>query len=407
MGRGEIALNRREFLVGATATAALVGLGACGPARPGVSPPAGEALPELPKQPVSLTIIDVAGQLQLTKGMIDDYAKANSQYVTQINYERATAPELPAKIKAQQGAGQVNIAMALTGSDGLSSGIEQGIWQQLLPNYEKKFPNLMQNFIQPKAQDLAQGFGILVVYGNFGPTFTYNPRKITTPPKTTDDLLQWAKANASQFMYARPANSGPGRSLLMGLPYLLGDSSPRNPDSWDKTWKFLEELGRAVEYYPSGTTPTMRELGQGSRAMVASTMGWDMNPRVLGTVPKDFKAFVLDKEHLIADTQYVVIPKGLDSNRLAVALDLIAWMLKPEQQAKAFDDAYFYPGPAVRGVSLDKAPKNSQDAVNSVSRPEFDQLIKSLPVEIPLDAPSLVKAFDIWDKRVGAGKLKP
>ena len=407
MGRGEIALNRREFLVGATATAALVGLGACGPARPGASPPAGEALPELPKQPVSLTIIDVAGQLQLTKGMIDDYAKANSQYVTQINYERATAPELPAKIKAQQGAGQVNIAMALTGSDGLSSGIEQGIWQQLLPNYEKKFPNLMQNFIQPKAQDRAQGCWILVVYGNFGPTFTYNPRKITTPPKTTDDLLQWAKANAGQFMYARPANSGPGRSLLMGLPYLLGDSSPRNPDSWDKTWKFLEELGRAVEYYPSGTTPTMRELGQGSRAMVASTMGWDMNPRVLGTVPKDFKAFVLDKEHLIADTQYVVIPKGLDSNRLAVALDLIAWMLKPEQQAKAFDDAYFYPGPAVRGVSLDKAPKNSQDAVNSVSRPEFDQLIKSLPVEIPLDAPSLVKAFDIWDKRVGAGKLKP
>ena len=45
------------------------------------------------------------------------------------------------------------------------------------------------------------------------------------------------KANPNRFMYARPANSGPGRTLLMGLPYILGDTDPKDPEKgWDKTW---------------------------------------------------------------------------------------------------------------------------------------------------------------------------
>ena len=88
-------------------------------------------------------------------------------------------------------------------------------------------------------------------------------------------------------MYARPANSGPGRTLLMGLPYLLGDNNPKDPvNGWVKTWSFLKELNNYVEYYPSGTTATMKEFGEGSRDLIASTTGWDINPRVLGIVPK-------------------------------------------------------------------------------------------------------------------------
>ena len=42
-------------------------------------------------------------------------------------------------------------------------------------------------------------------------------------------------------MYARPANSGPGRTLLMGLPYILGDKDPTDPvKGWDKTWAYLQ-----------------------------------------------------------------------------------------------------------------------------------------------------------------------
>lgn len=149
----------------------------------------------------------------------------------------------------------------------------------------------------------------------------------------------------------------------------------------------------------------MQELGEGSRAMVASTMGWDMNPRVLGTVPMDFQAITFSDQPLLADSQYVTIPRGLDDDTAATVLNLITWMMQPDQQAKAYDQAYFYPGPAVKDVTLDMAPAESQEAVNSVRRPEFDELIANSEVELPLDAPSLVRAFEIWDERIGSGKV--
>lgn len=390
-------ISRREFLFGAGAGAVVLGLGAaCGPQQ-GSSPDGGGGAGA--GQPVDLTIIDVAGNLQLSRGIIESFAEENSDAVRRINFTTATAPELSSKIKAQQRADQVSLAVALTGADGLSAGIEQDLWQKISPDFDG-------SYINPEAQRLAQGFGALIAYGNHGPTFTYNPEKVSRPPKNADELLAYAEQNPGQLMYARPANSGPGRTLLMGLPYILGDPDPRDPETWDNTWSYLENLGRYIDYYPSGTTPTMEELGGGSRAMVASTFGWDMNPRVLGTVPKGFEAIILDDTTLVVDGHYAVIPKGLDERRTAVSKDLISFMLRPEQQAKTYDQAYFYPGPAVEGVSLEMAPQESQEAVNSVRRPEFDRAIDSLPVEVQLDAPSLVRAFEIWDERVGGGKVR-
>src|SRR3989442_3255954 len=379
---------------------------ACGPARPpaggatatatAASSASAAALPALPQSAIGFSVIDVAGQLQLTKAAIEDYGRQNSKYVSGIKFETATAPELPAKLKAQQQANNVQIHFVLTGSDGLSAGVEQGLFTKITPDYDKKFPNLMDNYLQPKAQDLAQGFGILVVYGNYGPTFTYDPKKLTNVPKTAEDFLAWAKANPKQLIYARPANSGPGRSMLMGLPYILGDANPRDPSSWTKVWPYYEELGKYVEYYTTGTAATFKELGQGARTVALSTMGWDLNVRALGTVPKDFKAGSI-ATRLVADTQYVCIPKGVDSDHLAVALDLAAWMLKPEQQAKAYDNAFFYPGPAVKNGTLAMAPKESQDAVGSAPRPDFDDLIKNLPIASPLATDALMIAVDTSD----------
>jgi putative spermidine/putrescine transport system substrate-binding protein len=89
-----------------------------------------------------------------------------------------------------------------------------------------------------------------------------------------------------------------------------------------------------------------------------------------------------------------------------VSLDLIASLLQPDQQALAYDKAYFYPGPAVKGVTLNMAPEESQEAIASVERPRFDELIKLLPVETQLGATALARAFEIWDERVGGSKVK-
>ena len=107
----------------------------------------------------------------------------------------------------------------------------------------------------------------------------------------------------------------------------------------------------------------MKEFGEGSRDMTVTMTGWDVNPRVLGIVPKDFKVTPFKGMTWVNDAHYMVVPKGVAPDRLAVILDVMAFMLTPEAQAYTWDKGYFYPGPAVKNVPLSIAPKESQDAI--------------------------------------------
>jgi putative spermidine/putrescine transport system substrate-binding protein len=165
-------------------------------------------------------------------------------------------------------------------------------------------------------------------------------------------------------------------------------------------------LGQYVDYYPSGTTETMKNLANGTAHLIVSTTGWDINPRVLGTVPKEARITPIDGFHWVTDAHYAVMPKGVSTDTQAAVLALLAFMLTPEQQAKAYDEGYFYPGPAIKEVQLSSAPQKSQDAIREFGRPEYDALIAGNPTEVPLDAKSLVAAFSRWDREIGGGKVK-
>ncbi|MEO8536502.1 MAG: extracellular solute-binding protein, partial [Betaproteobacteria bacterium] len=313
---------------------------------------------QAPKSPVTINVVDVAGNLALTQDAMQNFATKNPSLVAKINFTKAPSPELPGKLKAMQGAGRSDIDIVLTGTDFLAAGIEQGLLQKVLPDHAAKFPNLTANY-QPaaaKMQELAGDYGIEVAFMPAGPLLEYNPDKVKQVPTTPAELLAWCKANPNRLIYARPANSGPGRTFVMGLPYLLGDKDPKNPASWDKTWAYLKELNSCIEYYPTGTGAVMKELGEGSRDMTVTMTGWDLNPRVLGIVPKAYKVTPFKGMTWVNDAHYMVVPKGIPAEKLAVVLDLMAYMLKPEAQALTYDKGYFYPGPAVKGVTLAMAP---------------------------------------------------
>ena len=377
---------------------------ASSPSTGGGSPAAAGAKPS---KPVTLNILDIAGNLQLTKGMIENFVKANPDVVSHVNYTTATAPTLTGKLQAEEQGGNVQTSLVLTGTDGLSAGIANNLLAKLLPDHQDAFPGLMDNYLQPAAdmEQLAQGYGVEVVYYPSGPLIEYNPDKVTDPPTTPQELLDWAKAHPGRFEYAEPANSGPGRTFLMGLPYLLGDSDPKDrTNGWTKTWAYLQELGKYIKTYQTGTTATMKDLASGTVDMVVSTTGWDINPRALGTVPNTVKVGLLQPMHWVTDAQYAVIPKDVSDDTMKADLLLIAWMLKPDQQAIAYDSGYFYPGPAVKGVTLDMAPESSQEVIKKFGRDEYAQWIDQYPKETSLPATAQVTAFDLWDRNVGAAK---
>ncbi|AFQ48150.1 ABC transporter substrate-binding protein [Burkholderia cepacia] len=359
--------------------------------------------------PVSLNVVDVAGNLQLTQKAIEAFKEKNPNLVSNVTFTNAPAPQLPGKIKAMQAAGRADIDLVLTGTDALAAGIEQNLWLKLLPDNAGALPGVLDKYAPGprKMQDLAQGFGLEVTYMPAGPLLEYNPAKVSDPPKTPEQLLAWCKAHPNKLIYARPANSGPGRTFLMGLPYVLGDKNPQDPiNGWDKTWAYLKQLNDCVPYYPGGTSAVMKELGEGTRDMTVTVTGWDLNPRALGIVPAEFRIQAFDNMTWVNDAHYMVIPKGVPKDKLDVLFKLMNFLLEPAQQAMTYDDGYFYPGPAVKGVTLEMAPAHSQEVIRKFGRPEYAKLLADRPHVQPLNAQAMVAAFQKWDREIGAQKSK-
>src|SRR6201995_4693567 len=166
----------RRTLLGAVGTAAL--------ARSALAQPAN------PASPLALTVVDVAGNLALTQKAFEAYRKAKPDMVSRFTFTKAPAPELPAKLRAQQAANRVDIDLVLTGTDALAAGIEQKIWADMPA---AKLPNLQQILQEPayRMQGLAQGHGVVISYYPSGPLLEYMPDAVKQPPGSADELLAW------------------------------------------------------------------------------------------------------------------------------------------------------------------------------------------------------------------------
>lgn len=353
---------------------------------------------------ITISVVDVSGDLSSVRPIIENYQKANPQKVKAVNFQRAPAPELPAKIKAQQDAGRVDVNLLLVGQDAGSVMASQGQLIKLFPQHDKLFPKDELSDAGKVLQEEGEGYLLPSVVSNGGPVFIYNPARVKQPPRTVDEFKAWVKANPGKFMYARPANSGPGRSILCGLSYILGDKNPRDPMlGWDKTWAFLKEIGESVEYYPTGTAVTLKEFAEGTRFIIAGIMEWDMKPRAEGTIPPESKIFLLPNTAFVIDGHYWAIPRGVSPAEQEVILDLMKFMRRPEQQVltwKAFI------GPSIKAATLDKAPADIQKLVGEHWRPEYTDMEKKYKIVAQLPVKDLVAAMDRWDKEVGAQRIK-
>jgi putative spermidine/putrescine transport system substrate-binding protein len=354
-------------------------------------------------EPITLSIIDTGGDLASTEVIIRNYAKAHPDKVKDIKIQRAPAPELPAKIKAQQDAGRLDINLVLTGQDG-GSLLAQNKQIIEIPDYKTAFPRELLTDAGKALYDEGHGFLIPSVGNAGGPVLIYNPAKVPNPPKTAADLQAWVKANPGKFMYARPANSGPGRAMLQGFAFILNDSKPLDPEKgWDNSWDYLKELGKSVEYYPTGTAITLKEFAQGQRWMIAGIMEWDMKPRAQSVIPPDSKIRILDNTTFVVDGHYWCIPKGVPKEQQDIILDLMKFMWKPEQQVLTWSA---FIGPVVKSATIASAPKNIQDEVKEFWRPEYDQIGTKWKVSPPLGVSQLSFAMDKWDREVGAAQVK-
>lgn len=370
--------------------------------------PEDSGVPETPSSPVTLNILDVAGNQKLTGVMVDAFVAEHPDIISAVTWESAGAPDLVGTIKPQVDSGSLSIDLVMTGNDGMSAGVEQDLWEPIVADFGDRLSN-MDNYMEPAAamQGLAGDFGVVTTYYPSGPLLQYDPAVVTDVPTTPEELLAWAQANPGKFGYARPANSGPGRTFLMGLPYMLGDDDPSDPENgWDKTWAYLKELGQTISSYPTGTGQVITNMADGTWSLIPTTTGWDIEPRAIGNEPATIEAAPFDDFTWVTDAHYAVVPKGQDPEKMSAILNLLQYILTPETNAMAYDSGYFYPGPSIEGATLDLAPQESQDVIAEFGRDWYDDLIEEMPKTTPLPPADMVLAFDIWDREIGSGKYE-
>ncbi len=243
----------------------------------------------------------------------------------------------------------------------------------MLPQHTGALPKLDDIYLpgaRERCKALASGQGVVMTYLSVRARCSNTCRTRSRPRRPPRKrLLAWAKANKNRMIYARPANSGPGRTFLMGLPYILGDSNPKDPvNGWAKTWAYLKELGENIEYYPAGTGAVFKELGEGSRDSHRHDhrLG-HQSARARRRAEGSQGAQSLQGFHWVTHAHYMGAGRrAWPPEKMAVLLDMMKFLLTPEQQAFTYDEGYFYPGPAVKGVTLDMAPAESQKAIGRV-----------------------------------------
>lgn len=386
--------------------AAALALVACGsPPGPSANVKSGPSKPPpLSSKPVTLTVLDVSGDLISTKALIQNFAKSNPKIVSGVKYLTADSPDLVGKIKAQQNAGNVDVDLVLTGNDGIAAGLKQNMWVRLFPNLASALPNLHTTLtpVARKFQPLGEDYGLVNRAGQNGPFLQYDPKQVASPPASPQALLAWAKAHPDKFVYARPANSGPGRTFLMALPYLLHDSNPADPvHGWAKTWAYLKQLGKYVRFYPSGTADTFKMLGQGQVAMVPSTTGFDIESRADGTLPANSPIATFQNQAWVTDGHFMSIPRGVDSAHLAATLALMRWIMRPGQQELTY--ATGNTTPVVAAAKLSDAPASGRQYMQKWARPAtYPQMFQQGKVVNPVAPGKLVAAFDMWDREIGS-----
>jgi putative spermidine/putrescine transport system substrate-binding protein len=365
---------------------------------------AGTLTPVKPSDPIDLTVLDGGGDLATNKQILENFKQAHPELVKSISYQTSSAPDATGKVKAQQVAGRLSIGLVLGGTDVLGGAQQQSLLLKILPDHAASLPDLtgLHDAARAQLQDLAGGYGVECVFTPSGPLIGYDAGTVGTPPATPAQLLDWARAHKGRFAYAQPANSGSGRTFLMALPYLLGDSDPGDPvNGWTKTWAYLRELGATVSSYPASSTILAKQFGDGTLQVIPTIIAHDVQNHQKGTWAANDKVALFDNQQWVSDAHYMMVPKGVSAQTLYVDLALMTFLLQPDQQKLTYATGMLTA--ATSGVDVSTADAAGQAYLRKWGRPDFyPAALKTGSPHPPLSPALQQKAFDIWQREVGS-----
>ena len=283
------------------ASAAAVGaLGLTGCSSSGSSAAASGAASAAGNSKVTLWATGSDNVRQIYESLIADF---NSSHDTQVELQYLMSgtgtQSLSDMLVAAAKAGQSNTDYDLVdfSGDDLSKIVSQLGTDYLTKLDKSKIPNASSVSAQSStATEFVQPFrGTTVI-------LAYNSETVPNPPKTTEELVAWIKANPGRFAYNAPGTGGAGDSFARTSVYNFIDDpaaatsdDKKWEDQWDEGFNFLKDLhpymyqsGGSV-VYPNKNQGTLDLLNQGEIDMCPNWADMVLSQRAAGTVSDKIK----------------------------------------------------------------------------------------------------------------------
>ncbi|WP_010648034.1 extracellular solute-binding protein [Oceanobacillus massiliensis] len=287
-----------------------------------------------------------------------------------VEYARGTPQEIISKIKAQGTNG--NIDIVATGIDGMPLGVEEGVWEELFPEYEEE---LNYNNLTDSAKayiEAYDNYGVAMNGESGGPIIVYNEDTVSDPPTTFEELTAWIEENPKKFSYAPLSVSGPARGFFFGIAQMMGEDFQSGADL-TKTWEYLETIGEDIDFYPSKSSDVFNLLYDGTIDIAPHMPFWYAYDKAQGQVPDNIEAVRLEGTKQIIDAQFYVMVKDLPEERKEAALEFIEFAMSAEAQAQQYQVGRV---PANKEATSDMILPDYQDSYQTyldILMPEFQQ----------------------------------
>lgn len=226
------------------------------------------------------------------------------------------------------------------------------------------------NLVTRANADVALGSevkGYVMPMLNSQTALAYNPALLPNPPKSYEELAEWAKANPKQFGYNGIKGGASGVSFVMGWIYAFGEGDAdklmngpfeeSETTKWDGAFDNLAEFTTNATLTP-GNAGTLDLLSRGEIAIgpvwVDMFYSWKAN----GQLPPEFK-LILPAPGMPGQPMHYVVPAKAPNKDLAEKFVELA--TSPKVQAEGIVKRFsWYPGIDAEHVQaeLDEATWN-------------------------------------------------
>ena len=354
-------IPRRSLLTLAAVAAAAVSLAGCAPTTSTSAQAQNQAVTDASGSVRLFISGDTNIQSLWNDGIIPAFEKANpgASVTTTLDLHGEHDAQTMATLTSSVQAGSD------PGYDLIDSGFIQaaGSADLLAPVSSSTIPNLAT--VPDATVKAGNGFGI--PYRASSVLLAYDSTKVSTPPKSLDELLQWITDNPGQFAYNSPSTGGSGAAFVTSVLDKYVDTDTRDKmttgydqsleGAWDKGFDELKSLGSSMYQdgvYPNGNNQVLDLLGTGAIEMAPVWSDQVITAQKTGTLPSTVKYTQISNPSFTGSASYLGIPKT--ATHQDVAQKLADYVLSAEGQAVIAKTIAGYPV-----ISLDDVPGDLKD----------------------------------------------